>query len=32
MLPRGLGNAEDGVPSAFPKGKQNEDFFKIVSH
>jgi len=27
MLPRDLGNAEDGVPSAFPRGKQNGDFF-----
>ena len=27
MLPRALGNAVDGVPSAFPKGKQNEDLF-----
>ena len=26
-LPRVLGNAEDGVASAFPKGKQNERFF-----
>ena len=26
-LPRVLGNAEDGVASAFPKGKQNENFF-----
>jgi len=24
MLPQTLGNAEDGVPSAFPQGKQNE--------
>jgi len=29
MLPRALGNAKDGVPSAFPTGKQNGDFFKI---
>jgi hypothetical protein len=27
MLPRALGNAEDGVPPAFPRGKQNGDFF-----
>ena len=26
-LPRALGNAEDGVTSAFPKGKQNEKIF-----
>jgi hypothetical protein len=26
-LPRALGNAEDGVASAFPKGKQNEKNF-----
>ncbi len=26
-LPRALGNAEDGVASAFPKGKKNENFF-----
>ena len=26
-LPRALGNAEDGVASAFLKGKQNENFF-----
>jgi hypothetical protein len=26
-LPRALGNEEDGVASAFPKGKQNEKHF-----
>jgi hypothetical protein len=26
-LPRALGNAEDGVASAFPKGKENENIF-----
>jgi len=27
MLPRAFGNAEDGVPSAFPKGIPNGEFF-----
>jgi hypothetical protein len=26
-LPLALGNAEDGMASAFPKGKQNENIF-----
>jgi hypothetical protein len=26
MLPRTLGNAEDGVASTFPMGKQNGEF------
>jgi hypothetical protein len=30
--PRALGNAEDGVASAFPKGKQNEKIFlKVIA-
>jgi len=29
MLLRALGNAEDGVPSAFLKGKQNGVGFKL---
>ncbi len=29
-LPRILGNAEDAVSSAFPQGKQQDDFFLVV--
>jgi len=32
MLPQALGNAEDGVPSAFPGGKQNEAFILKLYH